>query len=113
MFGHHSSSVHPNVFLFMSLVPALLVTGLPVAAASALSSPTSFSDPSLNRSTLEFCYFLTGTLLTSVYAIPLLLWHAEWIEHGSVAYATGGTTIILVAAVIYQTVFNKVEEDAF
>ena len=114
MFGHHSSSVRSRskIFLFF-LVPALLATGLPVAAASALSSPTSFSDPSINRSTLEFCYFLTGTLLTSIYAIPLLLWHVGWVEQGSVWYATGGATVILAAAVVYQAVFNKVDEDAF
>jgi VPS55-like protein len=113
MFGHHCSFVPLSLLLFFIIVPALLVTGLPVAAASALSSPTSFSDPSLNRSTLEFCYFLTGTLLTSVYAVPLLLWHAEWIEQGSVLYAIGGTTVILMAATLYQVIFNKVEEDAF
>lgn len=97
----------------MFVVPALLATCLPVAYASSLSSGDAFSDPASSRSAIEMCYFLTGMLLTSVFAIPTLLWHAGTVPKESALLAVAGALAMMIAGGVYQVVFNKKDEEAF
>lgn len=100
-----------DVWSPLFVFPALLISGLPVALAVSLSSPDNLSDPGASRSALELCYFTAGALVVSVVAIPLMLWHMEWIEKESVALTIGGSVLVLSAAGLYQIIFNRFDDE--
>ena len=52
-------------------------------------------------------------LLTSVFAIPTLLWHSGTVPKESALLVVGGALTMMIAGGVYQAVFNKKDEEAF
>lgn len=60
---------------------------------------------------VEFGFFLTGILLTSVFALPLTLALAEKLTLRDAGMAVGGAASVMASIFLYQVIFNSTNDD--
>lgn len=62
---------------------------------------------------VEFGFFLTGILLTSVFALPCVLALTEKLEKMEAAMSAGGAACVMASVFIYQVIFNSAPADDY
>jgi hypothetical protein len=75
--------------------------------------PHLFTPPSLAsfRAYLSFGHFLTGTLVSSGFAIPLILLHSKLIQGPACWMSMAGGSLVYGTILVYAGLFNEGQDE--
>ena len=96
--------------LLLCIVPLMLLSPLPVMMAANCASDGLFSTEKSGPA-VEFGFFLTGILLTSVFALPVVLMVSGKMAQYSAALSIGGAIAVMASIFLYQVIFNSSSDD--
>lgn len=99
-----------TLYFSLSLVPFMLLSPLPIMMAANCASDGLFSTDKSGPA-VEFGFFLTGILLTSVFALPVVLMVSEKMSKYSAGLSIGGAISVMASIFLYQVIFNSNSDD--
>lgn len=88
----------------------MLLSPLPIMMAANCADDGLFSTQKSGPA-VEFGFFLTGILLTSVFALPIVLMLTDKLSQMGTGMAVGGAASVMASIFVYQVIFNSVESD--
>lgn len=88
----------------------MLLSPLPVMMAANCASDGLFATEKSGPA-VEFGFFLTGILLTSVFALPVVLMISEKISMVAAGLSVGGAISLMASIFLYQVIFNSSDDE--
>eukprot|EP01103_Thecamoeba_quadrilineata_P016965 TRINITY_DN5849_c0_g1_i2.p1 TRINITY_DN5849_c0_g1~~TRINITY_DN5849_c0_g1_i2.p1 ORF type:complete len:120 (-),score=2.75 TRINITY_DN5849_c0_g1_i2:162-521(-) len=97
-----------NFWLLLSLL-AYIVAPLPSIVVALVSQDDSFDRAPKDRQ--SFSAFFTGALITSGFALPIILLHVEKIVWGSLILAVCGGMLVYITIMAYLYFFHRKDDN--
>lgn len=88
----------------------MLLSPLPIMMAANCADDGLFSTQKSGPA-VEFGFFLTGILLCSVFALPVVLALVEALTAIGAGLCIGGAASVVSSIFLYQVIFNSSSED--
>ena len=85
----------------------MLLSPLPIMMAANCSDEGSLFSSQKSGPAVEFGFFMAGILLTSVFALPIVLMLTEKLTGIAPWMALGGGFSLILSIFLYQTIFNS------
>jgi hypothetical protein len=96
---------------FCLVVPFMLFSPLPIMLAANCADDGMFSSEKSGPA-VEFGFFLTGILLTSVFALPVVLMlSGAGLDGKGAGMSVVGAACVMASIFIYQVIFNASPSD--
>jgi len=89
----------------------MLLSPLPIMLAANCADDGIFSSEKSGPA-VEFGFFLTGILLTSVFALPIVLFlSGAGLDEKGAGMAVAGAAFVMASTFVYQVIFNASPSD--
>lgn len=89
----------------------MLLSPLPIMMASNLSDDNSLFSSQKSGPAVEFGFFMSGFLLTSVFALPIVLMLNDKLDENRAYFAIAGGISLITSVFLYQAIFNSSPDD--
>lgn len=95
------------------MVVTFLLAPVPNAVSAKIAGASDYMDGSETGAAVDFGHFLTGFLITTGLALPLMLTHVGLIETGAGIMSICGGVLVYGSIVTYTRFFGTTNDDGF